>query len=67
MAEKRWRQVSTPVDNRRVDLHMHSNHSDGKLSPEEIVSLAIQRKLDIIALPITIWHHLFLHIGIYTR
>ena len=48
--KKRWRQLSTPVDTRRVDLHMHSHHSDGRLSPEEIVSLAIQRKLDIICI-----------------
>ena len=46
---KSWRQ-QTPTDNRRVDLHMHSCLSDGKLSPEEIISLAIGRKLDIICI-----------------
>ena len=45
----RFRHI-TPTDNRRVDLHMHSNLSDGKLSPDEIVELACKRKLDIICI-----------------
>jgi predicted metal-dependent phosphoesterase TrpH len=42
--------VCTPSDTRRVDLHMHSNLSDGKLSPQEILDQAINRKLDIICI-----------------
>ncbi|MCK9442920.1 MAG: PHP domain-containing protein [Tissierellaceae bacterium] len=34
----------------RFDLHVHTNQSDGLLSPEEVVDLAIQKKLDGIAI-----------------
>ena len=33
-----------------VDLHVHSHYSDGTLSPEEIVALAIEKGLSAIAL-----------------
>lgn len=33
-----------------VDLHVHSNASDGTLSPSEVVSLAVEKKLTAIAL-----------------
>lgn len=35
---------------RKVDLHVHTNESDGELSPEEIVELAIKTGLKIIAI-----------------
>ncbi|MAA79906.1 MAG: hypothetical protein CL916_11670 [Deltaproteobacteria bacterium] len=41
---------SVPQDARRVDLHMHSNRSDGRLSCEEILVEASQKKLDIICI-----------------
>lgn len=34
----------------KVDLHMHSNFSDGVFSPLEIIEIAKQRKMDIISL-----------------
>lgn len=34
----------------RVDLHTHSTASDGELTPAELVQLAIERGLDVIAL-----------------
>lgn len=34
----------------RVDLHTHSTASDGELAPAELVQLAIERGLDVIAL-----------------
>ena len=49
----RWRrrkQTTTPQDNRRVDLHMHSFLSDGKQSPEALLARASERKLDIMAI-----------------
>jgi 3',5'-nucleoside bisphosphate phosphatase len=33
----------------KVDLHMHSTASDGKLSPEELVDWAIKKELSVIA------------------
>lgn len=33
-----------------IDLHVHSNHSDGTLSPEELVALAIKTGLSAFAL-----------------
>ena len=33
-----------------IDLHVHSNASDGTLSPEETVALAKEKKLSAIAL-----------------
>ena len=33
-----------------IDLHVHSNHSDGTLSPEELVSLSIETGLSAFAL-----------------
>ncbi|MGB8644266.1 MAG: PHP domain-containing protein [Anaerolineae bacterium] len=38
----------TPV--RRVDLHTHTNASDGEHTPEELIALARARGLDVIAL-----------------
>ncbi len=35
---------------RLVDLHTHSRHSDGTLTPEELVALAAGRKLELLAL-----------------
>ena len=34
----------------RLDLHMHSNHSDGKLSPDEVLRQCAVGGLDVIAL-----------------
>jgi predicted metal-dependent phosphoesterase TrpH len=34
----------------KIDLHIHSNVSDGKLSPTDVVEIAHQNNLDIIAL-----------------
>lgn len=34
----------------RIDLHVHSTASDGKLSPSEVVSLALRRGLRLLAL-----------------
>ena len=33
-----------------IDLHVHSNFSDGTCTPEEIVNLAIEKNLAAIAL-----------------
>ena len=33
-----------------IDLHVHSNHSDGTLSPEELVVLAAKTGLSAFAL-----------------
>lgn len=33
-----------------IDLHVHSNHSDGTLSPEELVALAIKSNVSVFAL-----------------
>ena len=35
---------------RYVDLHVHSNASDGTLTPTEVVQLALQKNLAAIAL-----------------
>ncbi len=35
---------------RRIDLHTHSNASDGELSPVELVQLALERGLEALAL-----------------
>jgi len=34
----------------RIDLHMHSHHSDGVLSPSELVALAAARQVGLLAL-----------------
>jgi len=34
----------------KVDLHLHSNASDGQLSPSELISKALEKKLTIISL-----------------
>ena len=36
--------------NIRVDLHLHTNYSDGDLSPDELIHLAKKNKLDLIAI-----------------
>lgn len=35
---------------RRVDLHTHTNASDGELAPAQLVELAVERGLDVIAI-----------------
>ena len=35
---------------RRIDLHLHTNRSDGKFSPEEVIQRCARAKLDLIAL-----------------
>ena len=35
---------------RRIDLHTHSNRSDGTFEPAEVVRLAAERALDVVAL-----------------
>lgn len=39
-----------PVVWSEVDLHLHTTASDGRLTPQELVSLAISRELKVIAL-----------------
>ena len=34
----------------RCDLHLHTNRSDGRLTPSELIDNAIESRLDIIAL-----------------
>ena len=34
----------------KADLHLHTTASDGRLEPEEIVSLAVSVGLDVIAI-----------------
>ncbi len=34
----------------KIDLHIHSTASDGKLSPKELVDLAIKKKISVIAI-----------------
>src|SRR4029450_8443564 len=34
----------------RIDLHTHSNHSDGTFTPAEVIRLAAERDLDVVAL-----------------
>jgi len=38
------------VENRRVDLHTHTNASDGRLSPEELIAAALAAGLSAVAL-----------------
>ena len=33
-----------------IDLHTHSTASDGELSPKDLVSLAIEKNIDVLAL-----------------
>ena len=33
-----------------ADLHIHSNHSDGKDSVKEILNVAIKKQLDVISI-----------------
>ena len=41
---------ATPPAYERIDLHTHSRHSDGSLSPTELVALAAQRQVQLLAL-----------------
>ena len=34
----------------RIDLHTHSDHSDGLLAPAALVALAAQRQVELLAL-----------------
>jgi len=34
----------------KIDLHLHTTASDGRLSPEEVVQLAVERGLEVIAI-----------------
>lgn len=34
----------------KIDLHMHSNHSDGEFSPKELVEIAYQKKISAMAI-----------------
>ncbi|CAM5221205.1 phosphatase [Alishewanella longhuensis] len=38
----------------KIDLVSHTNHSDGMLSVPELLSRALEFKLDVFAIPITI-------------
>lgn len=38
------------ADMSRIDLHAHSNRSDGTFTPAEVVELAAERDLDVVAL-----------------
>jgi predicted metal-dependent phosphoesterase TrpH len=42
--------VSAEPELQRVDLHTHSHHSDGTLSPTQLVALARQRAVQLLAL-----------------
>lgn len=33
-----------------IDLHCHTNLSDGSLSPKELIALALERKIDVLAI-----------------
>lgn len=35
---------------RYADLHIHSYYSDGTLTPQDIIDIALSRKIDIIAI-----------------
>ncbi|MBS3136875.1 PHP domain-containing protein [Candidatus Woesearchaeota archaeon] len=35
---------------KNIDLHLHTNASDGELTPKELVALAIEKKMEIIAI-----------------
>jgi len=39
-----------PAGGRRVDLHTHTNFSDGQLAPEALVRLALERGLAVLAI-----------------
>ena len=41
---------ASPPAYERIDLHTHSRHSDGSLSPTELVALAVQRQVQLLAL-----------------
>lgn len=41
---------TSPLDYGRIDLHAHSHCSDGALSPVELVALAAQREVELLAL-----------------
>jgi 3',5'-nucleoside bisphosphate phosphatase len=41
---------ANPPAYERIDLHTHSHHSDGSLSPAELVTLAAQRQVQLLAL-----------------
>jgi 3',5'-nucleoside bisphosphate phosphatase len=41
---------ATPPAYERIDLHTHSRYSDGSLSPAELVALAAQREVQLLAL-----------------
>ncbi|MEC7985866.1 MAG: PHP domain-containing protein [Myxococcota bacterium] len=47
---RRLRRRAINYDDRRVDLHMHSNRSDGQLTTDMLLRLAAQRGLDIISI-----------------
>lgn len=36
--------------NSRVDLHSHTHHSDGKLSPQELIDRAVNFQIDVLAI-----------------
>ena len=36
--------------NKKVDLHIHTHFSDGKYSPQEIINMAKDQELDVIAI-----------------
>jgi predicted metal-dependent phosphoesterase TrpH len=42
--------MSVPPGNSRIDLHMHSVHSDGSHAPAELVPMAVAARLSAIAL-----------------
>jgi predicted metal-dependent phosphoesterase TrpH len=41
---------TSPLAYERIDLHVHSHFSDGALSPEDVVALAAQRQVQLLAL-----------------
>jgi predicted metal-dependent phosphoesterase TrpH len=47
---KLWKFSAGKQNSMKVDLHAHSNESDGSLSPEELVDLAISQGISTLAL-----------------
>lgn len=50
MLEKYFKDLKTPHEDTRVDLHMHSNASDGTWGPEALISRVLDAGIGIMAL-----------------
>ena len=38
------------MNNKLIDMHAHTNYSDGELSPDELISLAVEKNIGILAI-----------------